>query len=188
MLPITLRTERLELSTPVEGDVDAICAACQDDLIQHFTTVPSPYRREHAEGFVRLTAQWWEKRSECTWAIRSDGTLAGVISLRITGRSDAEIGYWMAPASRGRGYLTEAARAVIEWGFSPDGLALARIEWRAVVGNTVSARAARTLGFRHRGTLRSALVSGTGERHDGWIADLLADDDRTPQHWPVLEN
>ena len=77
---------------------------------------------------------------------------------------------------------------MIDWAFSPEGLDLARIEWRAVVGNIASARAARTLGFRFEGTLRQALRNGSGDRDDGWIAGLLATDDRTPQPWPVLED
>lgn len=186
MPPVTLRTPRLELSPPVEADVDAIFEACQDELVQRYTTVPSPYRREDAEGFVRLVAQWWDADTEHTWAIRADGVLAGVIGLRRTGTGGAEIGYWMAPAARRRGHLVEAALAVVDWGFSPEGMGLVRIEWRAVAGNVGSARAARALGFDYRGTLRSALVSGAGARHDGWIADLLASDDRAPRDWPVL--
>jgi RimJ/RimL family protein N-acetyltransferase len=90
----------------------------------------------------------------------------------------------MARGSRRRGLLTEAARAVIDWGFAPDGVHAARIEWRAVVGNRASARVAQALGFRYEGMLRQALANSLG-RDDGWIAGLLATDERTPQHWPV---
>ena len=164
---MTLRTARLELSPPREGDADAIFAACQDERLQ---------RRG-----------WWKSGSEATWAIRDGDTLVGMIGLHRLGDGTGEIGYWMAAPARGRGLLTEAAHAVIDWGFSPDGLALKRIEWRAVVGNTASARAARTLGFRFEGTLRQALANGAGVRDDGWIAGLLPSDDRTAQHWPPLE-
>jgi RimJ/RimL family protein N-acetyltransferase len=75
---------------------------------------------------------------------------------------------------------------VIDWAFSSEGAALARIEWRAVVGNEASARVARALGFRFEGTLRQALVSAK-HRDDGWIAALLKTDERMPQPWPVLE-
>ena len=53
MEPVTLRTARLELSIPVDTDVDAIYDACQDPDIQRYTTVPSPYGRQDAVGFVR---------------------------------------------------------------------------------------------------------------------------------------
>jgi RimJ/RimL family protein N-acetyltransferase len=188
MQPVTLRTAHLELSAPAEADVDAIFVACQDPDIQRYTTVPSPYHRDDAVGFIEKTARWWAEGAEATWAMRHSEGLAGVVGLHRLAASSgaAELGYWVAPAFRGRGLLTEASRAVVEWGFSPEGLGLARIEWRAVVGNVASARAARALGFRYEGLLRGALLHSSGVRNDGWIAGLLAGDDRAPQVWPVL--
>ncbi|PZU49184.1 MAG: GNAT family N-acetyltransferase [Microbacterium sp.] len=188
MQPVELKTERLVLSVPTAADADAIFAACQDELIQRYTTVPTPYTREHAIGFVEKAAGWWDAGSETTWAIRHDGSLAGMIGLHRLGRGEGELGYWMAPGSRRQGFLLEAANAVIDWGFSPGGLGLARIEWRAVAANEASAKVARTLGFRYEGTLRAALVNGSGARADGHIAGLLATDDRMPRPWPVLDD
>lgn len=186
MTPVTLRTERIELSVPTKADVDAIFTACQDPQIQRYTTVPSPYAREHAVEFIAKAGEWWDSGSETTWAIRVDGAVAGMIGLHRLGRGEGELGYWMAPEFRGRGLLTEASRAVIDWGFSAEGLELARIQWRAVTGNVASARTARTLGFRYEGLLRRALLHSTGRRDDAWIAGLLPQDDRAAQPWPVL--
>lgn len=186
MEPVTLRTERLVLSAPTADDIDAIFAACQDELIQRYTTVPVPYERQHAEGFVEKTASWWDSGDETVWVVRAGAALAGMVGLHKLGTGSGELGYWMAPPFRGGGLLTEAARAVIEWGLHPDALALQRIEWRAVTGNIASARAARTLGFRYEGTLRAAVRNGAGTRSDAWIAGLLPDDERVPQPWPVL--
>lgn len=189
MEPIELRTPRLVLSAPSEADVPTIHAACQDPDIQRYTTVPQPYPVDAAETFVRLTGEWWEAGTEVTWAIRADGALAGMIGVHgLTPHGAGEIGYWMAPGHRRRGLLTEAGRAVTDWALSPAGLALARLEWRAAVGNVGSARVAQALGFRYEGTLRAALVNGAGVRDDGWIAALLPGDDRTPVSWPVPVN
>ncbi|QKJ20081.1 GNAT family N-acetyltransferase [Microbacterium hominis] len=185
MQPVSLRTARAVLSTPTEDDVDAIYVACQDAAIQRFTTVPSPYEREHALGFVHMVAERWRDDSEYTWAIRASGRLAGMIGLHGVGRGAAEIGYWMAPWARRQGLLVEAAHAVVDWGFADLSPRLERIEWRAVVGNVGSARVARSLGFRYEGTLRQALANAHF-RDDGWVAGLLRGDDRTPQPWPVL--
>ena len=186
MEPVVLRTPRLELSLPREDDVDLIHAACQDADIQRYTPVPVPYEREHAAAFVERIPRDWEAGQHLTWIIRESGRLVGTIGFyRVDGRGAGEIGYWMAPWSRGGGRLREAADAVIDWGFSSDGLGLVRIEWRAVVGNVASAKLARTLGFRYEGLLRKALTGAHG-RDDGWIAGLLASDDRRPQRWAVL--
>ncbi|MFT4258872.1 GNAT family N-acetyltransferase [Microbacterium sp.] len=187
MSPVTLTTERLVLRAPDETDVDAITAACQDPAIPKWTTVPSPYTREDAEGYVRLVGEWWAEGTQAVWCVFREGELVGSIGLhRIaehhTG-GDAELGYWVAAEARGRGYLVEAARAVIDFGFAD--LGLARIRWRAVVGNVPSARAARALGFRYEGLQRQALTSLRG-RDDGWTAGLLSVDDRTPVEWSVL--
>ncbi len=182
-----LRTPRLTLSVPTEADVDAIFEACQDAAIQRYTTVPSPYQRSDAEGFVPFARTRWTEGVEATWAIRDGDTLAGMIGIhRLSLGGTGEIGYWMAPGSRGRGLLAEAARATVDWGFDLEGPALQRIEWRAVVGNVGSARVARALGFRFEGTLRGALSNSFG-RDDAWIAGLLPGDDRMPQPWPVLD-
>ena len=187
MEPVTLTTPRLELSLPRESDVDAIFEACQDAETQRYTTVPSPYERHHAEEFVPKVAQQWAERSHLTWAMREGDILAGMIGLyRLDGNGGGELGYWVSPWSRRQGLITEASRAVLDWGFAPDGLALERIEWYALVGNEGSARSARALGFRFEGVRRRALHGKQG-RADGWSAALLATDDRTPQPWPVLE-
>lgn len=184
---VTLHTPRLELSIPAEADIDAIFQACQDPAIQRYTTVPSPYRREDAEQFIVSVAEQWAGDQHRTWAMRHEGELVGTIGLyRLSGKGDGELGYWVAPQARGNGFITEASRAVLEWGFSPDGPALVRIEWHASVGNVASARTARTLGFRFEGVRRQALTHAHG-RDDGWSAALLTTDDRTPQPWPMLE-
>ncbi|WP_270352273.1 GNAT family N-acetyltransferase [Microbacterium testaceum] len=179
-----LRTARLELSAPLDADAPAIHTECQDAAIQRFTTVPSPYRLTDAETFVELTRAWWDEGSEATWAIRLEERLVGMVGLAKLPSGAPEIGYWVSSRVRGQGVATEAARAVVEWGFSPARPALARIEWRAVVGNVGSARVARALGFRYEGLLRQAGVNSLG-RSDMWVGGLLRDDDRAPQPWPV---
>ncbi|MGN8025089.1 GNAT family N-acetyltransferase [Microbacterium sp. 22242] len=186
MEPVELRTRRLALRPPAFADVDAITAACQDPEIPRWTTVPSPYARADAEDYVRLVGQWWEDGSQTVWAAYADGVIVASIGLhhivKHASGGDAELGYWVAAPARGRGYLTEAARAVIDWGFTE--LGLARITWRAVVGNVASARSARALGFRFEGVQRQVLTGPRG-RDDGWVAGLLRTDDRAPVPWPI---
>ncbi|WP_460774739.1 GNAT family N-acetyltransferase [Microbacterium sp. GXF7504] len=184
MEPVELRTERLTLSIPVGSDADALYEACQDPDIQRYTTVPSPYTRTHAAGFPVRAAKGWEDGTDAIWALRRDGTLAGVVGLHRLQDRDGELGYWLAPGFRGSGLMTEAADAVVTWGFTGP-LRMARIEWRAVVGNTGSAAIAQRLGLRYAGVLRRALRDGSGRRSDGWVADLLPGDPRTPVDWGV---
>lgn len=188
MEKVELTTGRLVLRAPAAADVDAIEAACQDPEIPRWTTVPSPYTREHAEDFVRLVDEWWASGAETVWALFAEDELAGMIGLHDiephAAGGHAEIGFWVEASARGNGYVVEAARAVLDWGFTE--LGLARVGWRAVAGNLGSARTARALGFRYEGLQRQGLTSPRG-RDDGWFAGLLATDDRSPVEWPVLD-
>ncbi|WP_460808456.1 GNAT family N-acetyltransferase [Micromonospora zhanjiangensis] len=85
----------------------------------------------------------------------------------------ADVGFLTTPAYRGRGYLPAALGALAAWAFTS--LGLARIEWRANVGNHASRRAAEKAGFVFEGTARHA-VAHRGKRVDAWVAALLPDD------------
>ena len=185
MEPVVLRTLRLELSVLTEGDAEALFAAGQDPAVQRYTSVPTPFTRADADELIAATRAGWQTGDRLSWAVREQGMLVGIVGLyRVDGKGSGELGYWLAAPARGRGLLTEAARTALDWGFSADGAALARIEWHAVVGNTASARVAERLGFRFEGVRRAALIGSDG-REDGWSAALLATDDRTPQTWPI---
>ncbi len=188
MEKVQLHTERLLLEAPSSPDIDAITAACQDPEIQRWVPIPVPYTRQDAEGYVSgYSDSGWASGRSCTWAIRKDGEYAGAIGLDNIGGGQATIGYWMSPQFRGCGLLTEAAQAVVEFGFAstPEGLGLGRIEWHANAGNVASARVARGLGFQFEGTLRLGAM-GRKAREDDWVAGILAADARSPTAWTIL--
>ena len=138
--------------------------------IQRFTTVPTPYLLADAEAFVELAHRWWAEGSEATWAIRLDERLVGMVGLTKLPSGAPEIGYWVSSSVRGRGVAREAVRAVIDWAFSPARPALARVEWRAAVGNLGSALA-NYKGFAERGFFIAGLYDADrqkiGKRVDG---------------------
>ncbi len=188
MKKVALHTERLVLVAPSLAHVDAITQACQDPEIQRQVPIPVPYTVREGEGYVTAYSDGgWTSGKSCTWAITLDGDFAGAISLDGIGFDKAEIGYWMAPSFRGRGFLTEAACAVVTFGFapSPDGLGLQRIEWHAYAGNVASAGVARRVGFRFEGVLRLGAM-GRRAREDDWVAGILSTDSRGPQPWVIL--
>ncbi|MGL3808084.1 GNAT family N-acetyltransferase [Paeniglutamicibacter sp. R2-26] len=188
MEKLSLQSENLELVPPVAGDIDAIFAACQDPETQNWVPIPVPYLREHAVEYATThTDTTWDAGTEFTWTIRTAGTLAGVVGLYRVGNGSADLGFWMDPAFRGKGLLTEACNTVLEFALAPapDGLALARIGWNAYAGNFGSARVAQKLGFRFEGTARLGAAL-RGELRDDWAGSLLATDDRSVQQWSIL--
>lgn len=173
MGPVTLADDHLVLRTPDLDDVEVITAACQDPLIQHWTTIPSPYTALDAIFYVNQVARdGWAQGTAATWLVtdRSDGTLLGSCGLHNIADGMAELGYWTAAHARGRGVTTGAARLVCAWGFAE--LGLARIEWQAHLGNDASRRVAERLGFTIEGVTRQRMVQ-RGVRRDGWIGALL---------------
>ncbi len=185
MNTVELRTTRLLLSIPTLDDVDPITAACQDAELQRRVPIPVPYLREHAVGYVHSWVEsGWASGTSCTWAIRVDGRFAGVVGLDNIHEGEATIGYWAVASERGRGILSEAIPAVLDFGFS-DVLGLARIQWNAYAGNLASARVAQKCGLRFEGIARLGAM-GRVRREDDWVAAILATDDRAPQPWPVL--
>ncbi|MEE4542246.1 GNAT family N-acetyltransferase [Streptomyces sp. V4-01] len=181
MEPITLSTDRLHLRPLRPSDAGAVHAACQDPDIPRWTSVPSPYSREHAESFVARTCpEGWRDDSVYNFGVftRAGGTLTGTMGLlRLAHLAapdhQAELGYWTVKEQRGRGYTTEAARAVCDWAF--DSLGVERLEWYAEAGNEGSRAVALKVGFVMEGTIRSRIVH-EGTRRDAWSGSLLPSD------------
>lgn len=182
MQPFELRGERLLLAVPVAADIDRITELCQDPDIQRWTTLPSPYTHEHAEGFVEdLVRTGWQTEKDLTWAIRSpeDRVVLGMIGLRSEGDGAAEVGFWLARDARGRRLASRALRLVADYAFADVGLGLTHLHWRASVGNWPSRRVAWSCGFRVEGKLRGG-VARRGVREDIWVATLGAGEPMRP--------
>src|SRR3954447_25316056 len=185
--PVVLSGERVTLSAPAVADIDRIAAVCADPAVARWTTVPSPYRREHAAGVVTsVVPDGWASGRVCTWAVRTDGVLVGMVSIGDIRERRGEIGYWMAAEARGQGLMSEAAALVIDYGFrtAPDGLGLQRILWRALAGNAASAAVARRAGFRWDGVVPEG-AGQRGRRLAEWRGSLLPGAPREPAgDWP----
>lgn len=184
-----LATAALRLVPPCAADAEAVTAACQDPEIQRWVPIPVPYTQ--ADGILYAGAECddsWANGTAAIWTIRSGDIFAGVVGLYRIGHGAADLGFWMVPEYRGKGLLTEACNAVLDFAFAPDptGLGLQRVGWNALAGNHGSARVARKLGFRFEGIARLAAVGRDG-LEDDWGAGLLAADDRAEQCWPVLD-
>jgi RimJ/RimL family protein N-acetyltransferase len=163
------------LRRPEHRDLDAIVAACRDPDSQRYIPLPDPYRLDDARFFVRThTVRLWAAGEGAVYGIaEADEAFAGSIELRISGTDPltGDVGFLVAPWARGRGYAPAALGALCEWGFKA--LGLARIEWRARVGNEASRRAAEKAGFAYEGTARAALTL-RGQRVDVWVGALVS--------------
>jgi RimJ/RimL family protein N-acetyltransferase len=169
------------------SDAEAMVAAWADPEIRRWTRYgqqsPSVDGMEHWVGWNR---EQWRTGQRAAFAIEADGALAGSITLRDFARDadgeggdTAEVGYWIAPAARGRGAAPRALTAVSTWAFAPQekgGLGVRRVELLHSVLNTASCRVAQKAGFLHEGTLREAFRYADGAWHDEHIHARLFSD------------
>jgi RimJ/RimL family protein N-acetyltransferase len=173
---VVLRTARLTLRAPREGDVDAIVAAVSDPATRRWLPLPNPYEREHAVTFVgEGVPAARASGSGLIRAIECDGVLAGLIDLKKTDwrHRATEIGYWAAPAVRARGVMTEATIALSGWVLTE--AAFERVILRIAPGNKASARVAEKAGFTYEGIARNAGLVHAG-RVDLAIYSLIPAD------------
>lgn len=154
-----------------EDDVDDLAATCADAETQRWVSLPRPYTREHAVGWVKRTRGTWDRGETVLYALADDDDrYCGSVELTLGVPGEAELGYFCSPWARGRGWTTAAARRLCRLGLEE--LALERIDWRAVVGNEASRRVAEKVGFVVEGTKRQ-ILHGPGERLDSWTGSLL---------------
>jgi RimJ/RimL family protein N-acetyltransferase len=138
--------------------------------------VPHPYEDGMAEEWISSHQEKWESGELVNFAVvrREDDQLLGAIGLVVRREHRrAELGYWMGKPFWGRGYTTEAARAVVAFGF--DHLDLVRIYAHCMKGNPASVRVLEKTGMRHEGCLRGH-VEKWGEFKDLEVFGILRND------------
>jgi RimJ/RimL family protein N-acetyltransferase len=171
--PLEITVDGLLLRPWRPEDADAVYRACQDPEIQRWTAVPSPYLREHATAFVseQSPAAWADGTAAPLGVFDAEsGELLGSNGLIWRRGPKAELGYWMAPAARGRGVATRATRAVSTW--ATEVLGVERLQWRAEIGNHASRLVALRTGFAMEGVVRSDIVGRDDTMVDSWLAAL----------------
>jgi RimJ/RimL family protein N-acetyltransferase len=141
-----IETARLVLRAPRRDDAKAIAVLANDRRVAENTArVPHPYAIEDAEQFIAAVNQ---HDGNACFAITLGGTPIGVcgVDLREDG---AEIGYWLGVPYWGRGFATEAVRAVIDHAFGD--LAYETLQAGALVSNPASRRVLEKCGFQWTG-------------------------------------
>jgi RimJ/RimL family protein N-acetyltransferase len=152
----TLRTERLVLRPFAPSDADEVHAILQEKEIASNTLhIPHPYPEGMAAEWIAAHPAKWARGDGAIFAgtLPEDGriVLAAGIEVEPPHRR-AELGYWVAKPFWNRGYATEAARAVIAFGFAQMGLH--RVQANHYARNPSSGAVMRKLGMRHEGRLR----------------------------------
>lgn len=147
------RTERLTLRPAWPEDAPALAAAIgQEAVARMLSRVPFPYAEADAETWIALPRGAHEPRFVIMAQDHGQPVLIGGIAIT-TEADGAELGYWLTPAAWGRGYATEAGRAVLA--MARHALPIARLHAWHFADNPASGKVLRKLGFRPTGEVRS---------------------------------
>ncbi|MEV6928845.1 GNAT family N-acetyltransferase [Dactylosporangium sp. NPDC051485] len=155
-----------------EGDADAVVDGCSDFLTQRYLTfLPQPYTRTDALEFIVLNGN--------DRAIADGGTdeLLGVVGWTPGRDGNAEVGYWVRPAARGRRTATTALELLSAELFETE---FQRLYLRTAPTNTASQRVAIAAGFAREGIARGAARLRDGTRDDLVVWARLAGDPPGP--------
>ena len=118
---------------------------------------------EDTRAFIKTTLQQFANNEGFAAGIWCDGEYIGTIGFHKVDwlNRKVELGYWLAEAFQGRGIITDACRAMIDYAF--DEWKLNRVEIHCAPANTKSCAIPRRLGFQLEGTLREGqLLNGKG--------------------------
>lgn len=150
----TLRSRRLVLRPFILADAPEVQRLAGSPEVSSTTlNIPHPYDDGIAEAWIARHVPEFEARLMAVLAITADSILVGAISLRLEQpHRRAELGYWIGRPYWGKGYATEAAAAILEYGFTT--LALNRIQATHLTRNPASGRVMQKVGMRFEGIQR----------------------------------
>ena len=151
-----VETERLALREFAEDDWRAVLAYQREPAYLRF--YPWEDRSEQdARSFVNTFIAWRRetprRRFQLAVTLKDGGLLIGSCGIRRKPDNEweADIGFELAPAHWGRGLATEAALALVDFGFGE--LGLHRISSWCIAGNAASARVLEKAGMTLEGRL-----------------------------------
>lgn len=151
-----LETQRLILDKLKLEDAALITSYMSEkEMSEHTLTIPNPYLEKHAIGWIENSYMKFEKGTAFVFGIRikETNTLVGAIDFNIDQHNQrAVFGYWIAKDFWNKGYMTEALKAVISFGFND--LKLNKIFANHLVENIASGLVMQKAGMKLEGEFK----------------------------------
>ncbi|VEP14297.1 Acetyltransferase, ribosomal protein N-acetylase [Hyella patelloides LEGE 07179] len=174
LLP-TLKTQRLILRPLSPNDAVSIQNLASDRQIADTTiSIPHPYPDGEAERYISKQIAEQKTGHAVTFAIelKAESKLIGISELREieTEHCVAELSYWLAVTAWGKGYMSEALKPVLNFGF--ESLSLNKIYAYHMARNPASGKVLQKNGFQPEGLLRQR-VRKWGKFEDVRLLSLL---------------
>jgi [ribosomal protein S5]-alanine N-acetyltransferase len=172
-LPV-ITAQRVVLRWISEDDIDGLYAVFSDPQVMRYWSTGPLANREAAAELQREIAAGNESNAMFKWGLtlRDSGSLIGTSTLFNLNLDNgrAELGYAMASAYWGKGYMNEALQALLSHAFEV--MNLRRLEADVDPRNAASIRTLERLGFQREGFLRERWHVN-GELQDAFFYGLL---------------
>jgi len=181
---VHISTRRLLLRDFTADDAPAVHAFDADPVLTRYRG-GARVTEADTRAFIGRTQQWLSHDPRPIYALAmllpARDELIGVVGLTITDQElrAAELWYRLARPHWGRGYATEAARAMLSFGFAA--LGLHRIAALCHPDNVGSWRVMEKLGMRREGRLRENVPSGDSTWRDSLLYAVIEHDWRELQ-------
>jgi [ribosomal protein S5]-alanine N-acetyltransferase len=170
-----ITTTRLNLRGLTTDDAQAIFRYASDPEVARFTLWPPHKSEEFTKGFLRLFTQ----PTFLSWAIlpQDEEAVVGMVFLHSLNKQHkkAELAFNLARTHWKKGFVTEAAGAVLDFAFRH--LALNRIEATCMPANVGARRVLEKLGLSREGRMRQSHFRYDGS-HDMDLFAVLKDERR----------
>lgn len=175
---IPIQTARLLLRDFETADWEAVQAyACRPEVVRFMPWGPNDEQdsRDYVSRAMAGAAAETRDNFELAVVDRADGCLVGGAGLSVRSQLHRQgfLGYCLHSEVWGRGYATEAAAALVPFGFEQ--LGLHRITATCDVDNAASARVLEKVGMQREGRLRDD-VCLRGEWRDHYVYGILVDE------------
>ncbi|AQX86768.1 GNAT family N-acetyltransferase [Elizabethkingia bruuniana] len=153
-VPLKIETERLILSPLKESDIPLITEYLQEKIISDNTShIPYPYSESDARTWLKMSDDALTAKTGYTFAIREkEGKIIGAIGLHDRGDDKAELGYWIAVPFWNKGYATEAASAILNFGIKE--LKFHKIYATHFIHNPASGKIMEKIGMQKEAVLK----------------------------------
>ena len=153
----TLETAQLILRPYTLGDALTVARlAGRREIADTTISIPHPYSEQQARDWITRHIEGRSQGKEVVFAVvtKTDMQLVGAVGLRGIDQehSQAEMGFWIGVDWWGRGYATEAAQALLRFGFET--LGLNRIYAHHMLRNPASGHVLAKIGMTQEGVLR----------------------------------
>lgn len=117
----TLHTARLTLRNIQDKDIPVMIELLNNpNISEHILNIPYPFGEEDAQARINFVVQGFKNQERYVFVITStaQGEMMGQIGLHLDkDNHKAEIGYWVGEPHWGKGIATEAASAILKFGF-----------------------------------------------------------------------